>query len=250
MLARTRLLSAIRRCRADETRRVQRLAFAFCALLFAPLASAGVSGSVVLASDYRFRGITLSDGLPVVQLDLDWSVPQGWYAGVFASSARVAPGYESDLQWTGYAGYARRINIAWSWDLGVDDAGFARDHEYDYPEVHLGLISTPLQWHLHYSPHYFGSGPAVWYAEVNGVHELSERWRLLGHVGVLRYQGALIYRVPRQRYDVRTGVGARFGTFDVQFVWDGSAGGEFYAFGDATIKTDRPGIVLTLSRQW
>src|SRR5690348_2212837 len=83
--------SAVRRCRADETRRVQRLAFAFCAWLCAPLAFAGVSGSVALTSDYRFRGITLSDGLPALQLDVDWSAPQGWYAGAFASSARLAP---------------------------------------------------------------------------------------------------------------------------------------------------------------
>lgn len=229
---------------------MQRLALACCASLFAPLAFAGVSGSIVLTSDYRFRGITLSDGLPALQLDLDWSAPRGWYAGAFASNARLGPGYQNDLQWVGYAGYARRITSLWSWDAGVDYAGFARDHEYDYPEIHFGLISAPLQLRVHYARHYFGQGPAVWYAELDGMHELSERWRLLGHVGVLRYQGAPVDRISRDRYDARAGVGARLGAFDLQLVWVGSAGGGFYAFGYPTARADRQDIVLSVSREW
>ncbi|MGN6313280.1 MAG: TorF family putative porin [Rhodanobacteraceae bacterium] len=229
---------------------MQRLAIACCALLFAPLAPAGVSGSVVLTSDYRFRGITLSDGLPALQLDLDWSAPRGWYAGAFASSARLAPSLESGLQWIGYAGYAHRINADWNWDLGADYAGFARDHEYDYPEIHFGLISAPLQLRVHYARHYFGQGPPVWYAEVDGTHELSERWRLLGHVGVLRYQGALIDGVSRNRYDARAGVAARFGAFNLQLAWVGSAGAETYVFGYPATQADQEDIVLSVSREW
>lgn len=229
---------------------MQRLAFAFCAWLCAPLALAGVSGSVVLTSDYRFRGVTLSDGLPALQLDVDWSAPQGWYAGAFASSTRLAPDYASGVQWIGYAGYARRIDSRWNWDLGVDDAGFTRDHEYDYPEIHFGLVSAPLRVRLHYARHYFGQDAAAWYAEADGMHELDERWRLLAHVGVLRFEGAPMDRGSRDRYDVRAGVGARFGAFDLQCAWVGTTGGEFYASGHPASAADRRGIVLTVSRGW
>jgi uncharacterized protein (TIGR02001 family) len=229
---------------------VRRLAFAFCALLVAPLASAGVSGSVALTSDYRFRGITLSDGIPAFQLDVDWSTPQGWYAGAFASGARLAPDYKAGLQWIGYAGYARRIDGRWNWDLGMDYAGFTREHEYDYPEIHFGLICTPVQLRLHYARHYFGQGPAVWYAEANGMQELGERWRMFGHVGVLHYQGAPIDHVSREHYDVRAGVGARFGAFDLQWAWVGSAGGAFYAFGYPESYAHQRAIVFTISRGW
>lgn len=224
--------------------------FACCALLFAAQASARTSGSVALTSDYRFRGVTLSDGLPALQFDLDWAVPQGWYAGVFTSSVRLPPGGSNSLQGSIYAGYSHRLTASWNWESGAVYSRFTRDREYDYPETYLGLLSPLLQVRVHYARHYFGQGPAELYLELDGMRELGGRWRLLGHVGVLRREGMPpAERASHYRYDARAGLGARFGAFDWQLAWVGSAGGASYAFGYPA-RSPRRNVVLSVSREW
>ncbi|MEO6968324.1 MAG: TorF family putative porin [Rhodanobacteraceae bacterium] len=230
---------------------MRRSALACCALLFATQALARVSGSVALLTDYRYRGISLSDDSSAAQIDLDWSAPDGWYAGAFASSVRLAPYYHDDAQGLGYAGYARRIDADWNWEAGAAYAGFSRHHQYDYPEAYLGLVSAPLQFRIHYAPRYFGQGPPVVYAELDGARALTDHWRLLGHIGVLRRNGGAVDGVSRHRYDARAGVGARIGAFDLQLAWVAAGGGKYYAFGYPSIRISRDNaVVLSVSRAW
>lgn len=44
-----------------------------------------LSGSVALASDYRFRGVSQSDLAPAPQAELDWNAPRGWTLSVWGS---------------------------------------------------------------------------------------------------------------------------------------------------------------------
>lgn len=214
-------------------------------------AQARVSGSVALVSDDRFRGISLGGDSPALQGDLDWESPEGFYAGAFASSVRLAPQGEPGAQWVGYAGYARRIDSTWSWDSGVSYAGFTRDHGYDYAEVYAGLVSEHLSAHIHYSPHYFGYGPAVMYLEADGSRELSPRWRLLGHVGVLRRLDPSPSGESSWRGDARLGVGLRAGVVDLQLAAVTSGGGAYYAFGyPAASDASRNAVVFSISREW
>ena len=66
-------------------------AVALWTLLCASEACAQVSGSVTLVSDYRYRGISLSDGRPTAQLSVAYDRPDGWYMGAFASRVRLRP---------------------------------------------------------------------------------------------------------------------------------------------------------------
>lgn len=230
---------------------MRRSALACCALLLATQACARVSGSVALFTDYRFRGVTLSDELPVAQLNLDGSWPDGWYAGAFASNVRLAPRYHAALQGLGYAGYARRIDENLSWEAGAAYAHFSGDREYDYPEIYVGLSAAVLQARLHYARSYFGQGPPVVYAELDGARALSDRWRLLGHLGVLRRNGATAYPAARYRYDARAGLAARLGAFDLQLTWVASGGGAYQTFGYPSTNTSHEHVlVLSISRAW
>jgi uncharacterized protein (TIGR02001 family) len=78
----------------------------------AATASAGVSSTWTLASDYDFRGITQTAQDPARQASLDYAHDSGWYVGGWASNvdfcAQGATGcldadYELDL-YTGFAG--------------------------------------------------------------------------------------------------------------------------------------------------
>ena len=83
------------------------------AALIAPAAAAmparagdwgGLFSSVTLASQYRYQGASNSDGNAVVQGNVHYWRPDGWYAGLFASQVDLKdPGHTSDeLDW--YAG--------------------------------------------------------------------------------------------------------------------------------------------------
>ncbi len=73
------------------------------------------SGSVTLASEYVFRGISMSDEDPAIQGSLNWQHDSGAYVGVWASSGEFAEGsIEADY----YIGYGNEVNGV-NYDISV-----------------------------------------------------------------------------------------------------------------------------------
>ena len=123
-----------RECRADENARVLRTVVVVAALLCMAQARAQVAGSATLVSDYRFRGVSLSDDQPSAQLSIDYDQPaSGWYAGGMMSTVRFDS--RNAVQLLGYAGHARRLSADWSWDAGVRYARFTGAEPYAYAEA-------------------------------------------------------------------------------------------------------------------
>lgn len=190
-------------------------------LLLLPLlgmagAAAQTSGSVALQSDYRFRGLSLSDGQPSAQLGLNYDHPQGWYAGAQAACANLR---ERDLaQLTVYGGMARRLASGWSWEAGASASRFSRAHDSDYGEWYAGLASERLGVRLYVSPHYFGRDLRTAYAEANGFYPLHDKLKLVAHGGVLRYLPRDGADLPA-RYDARLGLAQSLDDWNVQLAW-------------------------------
>src|ERR1051325_11099552 len=67
-------------------RTLRRVALAILLALIGSNASAELSATASVLSDYRYRGVSLSRGDPAAQLGLVWDDPSGGYAGLFASS--------------------------------------------------------------------------------------------------------------------------------------------------------------------
>ncbi|HEY5782248.1 MAG TPA: TorF family putative porin [Lysobacter sp.] len=232
-------------------------AVALWALLCAGTACAQVSARVAVVSDYRYRGVSLSDDRPAVQASIGYDDADGWYAGIFASSVRIGPDYDAQAQLLPYAGYARRLRSGLSWDAGVQYAVFTGNADYDYPEFHIGLTSTHLSARLYYAPDYFGVSAPVLYGEIDAAYPVSSKVRLLGHAGWLHRgsAGYLDEYVERHRFDARIGIGVASSGFDLQLVWvftDGQSGRyPVYAVcEDCTDRIDSSGWVLSLSRSW
>lgn len=77
-----------------------------------------VSGAVTLVSDYRFRGISRSDGDPALQAQLTATLPGGLYAGGRGTSLKgVASGADAELDL--YAGYNATLGPGTTIDAGV-----------------------------------------------------------------------------------------------------------------------------------
>jgi uncharacterized protein (TIGR02001 family) len=77
-----------------------------------------VSGGITLLSDYRFRGISRSDGDPALQGQLTLTLPSGLYAGARGTSLKGRPsGADGELDL--YAGYGANLGLGTSFDAGV-----------------------------------------------------------------------------------------------------------------------------------
>lgn len=90
-------------------------------LIAAPAAArVHIDGSADLVSDYRYRGVSLSDGRPALQGGVEASA-QGWFAGSWASTVHnhAGPDVELDL-YGGHRGTAYGLNYTLAGYLYVD----------------------------------------------------------------------------------------------------------------------------------
>jgi uncharacterized protein (TIGR02001 family) len=177
-----------------------------------------IGGALGLQSDYRYRGISLSNGRPVVTLDLTIDHPSGFYAGASA----VGQGHDGGLRAIGfieYAGYATPRLHGVSLDVGINNQDLAyyysqKRYAVTYSEIYVGAIGDHLSAHLHYSPNYLRRGYDALYAEVDGSVKPADNWRLFAHLGATQPVGDTEGR--RQRWDARAGLARQFGPFEVQ----------------------------------
>jgi uncharacterized protein (TIGR02001 family) len=159
--------------------------------LVATVASAQVSGSASIVSDYRYRGVALTQGNAAAQLDVAYDDSSGLYGGAFASNVKFYRNGPDQAQMVGYGGYAKRLERGWSVDAGASYADFTSDSDYRYLELHTGIATESVSAQLYYSPNYFGISIHTVYAELNGSYRLFDQFKLIGHAGLLKaFSGA------------------------------------------------------------
>lgn len=221
------------------------------ALLVAAPACAQVSGSVTLLSDFRYRGTSLSDGLPTAQATVAWDRADGWYGGLQLSRVRfMYPNANTEFQAIPYVGYVRSLRPGLSAEAGVQYTGYSRSHRYDEPDVYIGLSGRQLHSRLSWTPRYFGQSPA-WYAEVDGSRALRSPWRAIAHVGALRTRqyGEYGDSGNRMRVDAAAGIAVALRGFDLRATWT-TVSGRANAACVPWQCGARNGWVLSLSRSW
>jgi uncharacterized protein (TIGR02001 family) len=159
------------------------------ATLTPSLAAAEVGLGVAVASDDRFRGVSLSDGDPVASVNISYDASGGLYGGlsglaIYQGGTGVRPlGFVANL------GYAAHLNNGASWDVGVSDSEIdltvEKRYAANYAEVYVGLSRGDFSAHLYYSPNYLTTQTQTLYAEADGAWRPARRWRLFAHVGAL-----------------------------------------------------------------
>ena len=226
-------------------------AILFC--VFASGASAQISGTATVVSDYRYRGITFSDRKPAAQVGLTYDDPGGWYAGAFGSTVRVAPPAGAGTQATVFAGFASRIASGISLDAGGDYSAFAGAAGDNYGEMYLGIAGENVSARIYYAPDYFGQHANAVYGEISAVQPLIDSVSLLLHVGVLNtraYSSSSPYgsRSSQNVVDGRVGLGANLDLFRLELAWVGisNANAAYPITGSRSPNT----VVLTVSRSF
>jgi uncharacterized protein (TIGR02001 family) len=222
-------------------------AIALAGLFFGGIASAQVSGTVSVVSDYRFRGISLSRQRPAVQFNVGFDHPQGWYGGLFGSTVQFAGDSTTAFQAVVFGGYVTPLEHGVTWDVGADYSAFSESRDYGYGEVYSGLAWDKVNGRVHYSPDYFGLAQGTFYFEVNATQPLVDDVAVFGHVGLLTPAGHGTAMLT-QRVDARVGIGIDVYGFNVQLAWVGSdARNNAYA---AASGQRRNTVVVSVSRSF
>ena len=149
-------------------------------------------GSLSLASDYVYRGISQTLGDPAVQpgLDVSWEDLSWGDLSFFLWGANVDFG--DDL-----AEHELDIGISWSRDLSdsvflslsVGHYVYFGDREADYSEFGAALEVGSLSFGLTYAPEYFGTPVEASYFEVSYGLELPRSFELTFHLGYSAFDG-------------------------------------------------------------
>lgn len=178
-----------------------------------------------IASDDRFRGISVSGERPVATGLISYDDSSGFYAGISGTVVATRDEGLRPLRSTQYVGYAHRVDGSVAIDVGVTNRLYSRYFTGEYAdrftELYVGLVGRRISSHLYLSPDYDGNGGRSAYLEVNA--QVLERgdWSLGTHVGILappREPG----RSWRPEVDWRVGAIRRFGRLAVGLQWVGS----------------------------
>ena len=118
-------------------------------LLTAGSASAEVSGSVAVVSDYLFRGVTQTSEKPALQGGVTWTHDSGSYAGGWGSSiswlSDADPDVSSQVELDVFAGYGGKFGQSeFGYDVGLNYYGYPGDYpagfnDPDTLELYFGL---------------------------------------------------------------------------------------------------------------
>ena len=140
-------------------------------------AMAEISGNVSLASDYRFRGVSQTDGQIAIQGGFDYAHESGFYVGTWASNVdsnffggSTDPQTELDL----YAGYGMELANGVGLDFGVlqyfypgasDNFSAPSPSDPDTTELYMGATFGDFSAQLNYSNElaFIASSESAWY---------------------------------------------------------------------------------------
>jgi uncharacterized protein (TIGR02001 family) len=172
--------------------------------------AAPVTANVAMVSDYMFRGLTQTWGHPAIQGGADYTNPNGFAAGTWASSIsdKSYPGGSMELDL--YASFGRSIDSDWSWRVGLygyvypganlDEAGLP-SRSFNTLEANAAL--TWRQFTLKYNRSltdyfaadkeqgYDGNTHGTGYLQLDAAFPLSEAWSLALHAGPTHYTARL-----------------------------------------------------------
>ena len=181
-------------------------------------AHAQISASVAAVSDYRFRGISQSDRKPALQGSVAYDHPSGLFAGLFVSTVDFDDDtFQADAQTYLQAGFARRLTVDLSWEIGIARYDYLRaSSNWNYGEAFAGVTWRDLNARVHYAPDYINRGARSTYLEVNGTRALNERTALFGHVGYWSIEDGSRRAAARSQIDVRVGVAFDLGVVSLE----------------------------------
>lgn len=162
------------------------LVLAVSSTAFAEESGASFSVNAGLVSDYKFRGISQTDGRPAIQAGLDLEFGNGFYVGTWASQVDFDYGNdETDYEQDFYAGFSADLNDSVSYDVGyIYYAYHGSGRDEDYQEIYGSLSFSGLTLGFAYSDDYWAESGAFYYPYADYSFSLPAEFSLDLHVGL------------------------------------------------------------------
>lgn len=119
----------------------------------------GAGGSVVITTDYVYRGLTQSQSKAALQADVHLQTTSGWFAGAWGSLTSSPPPVQSRSEINLYLGKSWALSEDWTASahyaryLYPDDRPWPRYYYQDYDELQLSVsLQDRLNLSLAWSP--------------------------------------------------------------------------------------------------
>jgi uncharacterized protein (TIGR02001 family) len=188
-------------------------ALVIAGLLCATAARAQLGATLAVDSDYRYRGVSLSNSQPSGRATLNYDAPERWYAGASLTRAALTT-IDSYTQVLGYAGWSTPVGDGRDLELGIDASHFSGIPGYDFAEAYLGLLDQRWTARVYFAPDYYGRHVDVVYGELDVHVPLDERSRVFAHVGALLPVHGAAGDADRARLDLSVGAGITWRGWD------------------------------------
>jgi uncharacterized protein (TIGR02001 family) len=222
------------------------LALVFALSCLAPVARAQISGVAGVTSDYRLRGVSLTDGRAALSVSVNYDHPSGVYAGGSLVAHDPAGRPARLLGYQAYAGMSGRFEGGANWDVGVSRVDMTlylnRPYSLDYTQAYAGLSLGGLSGRVSLAPDYPRKGVTTVYAELNGMVRPADRWRANAHVGAQARLGGSGPGEDGDRFDVSLGVAREFRNGELSVSWVAVSPRP-----DPRMSWTRPGVVAGIS---
>jgi hypothetical protein len=153
-------------------------------------------------------------------------------SGAYLSASGIGSFTDHDgfrgLGYQAYAGYAWRRPTGVAWDVGLshyDVTQYVTPHyRTQFSEAYAGVTKGPVSLHVYYSPNYLGEHVRTVYATGAVGRQLSQNWRLFGHIGVLApLNPDASAEISKPQYDGAVGVARKWAKGEIQASWTGLA---------------------------
>lgn len=226
------------------------LAVLLLGLAVPAVARAQLVAAATVESQYRFRGVSLTDGEPDVRLSLSYDHASGAYAGASIIGGETARDGVQALGYVAYAGFAKQMANGLGWDVGATNADMilylpvqqiirsaqntpgapgynpsaAQDatqrYRINYSELYAGVSMPDLSARLYVSPDYLGQNLRTAYLDVTASIRPMSQLRLYAHLGGLTpLGGSEGPNSDRQHGDLGAGAAWEFRHSEVQLGW-------------------------------
>jgi uncharacterized protein (TIGR02001 family) len=147
-------------------------------------------GALGVTSDYRYNGVSYSDGSPALQGYLHWRRPDGFYAGLWMSGVEFDDPQNTSVESDLYAGRnfalgSTRISVEALYTFFPDSS--APGPTYDFLQLKvraarsvraftLGVLST-------WTPEASYASGTAWRIALDGAYDIDDRLKLTANVG-------------------------------------------------------------------
>ena len=155
-----------------------------------------LSGNVTLASDYRWRGLSMTQNEPAIQGGLRVTHESGLYAGVWASNTDVLNGASIEADFM--LGYRYAINKQTGFTfqyIDINYPGATSSFETDFSEFSIALDRTSLfkkndafTTSLAFSPEYYAKTGNMWRFDARYDLPVFQHFGLMGAIGALKLE--------------------------------------------------------------